>query len=49
MIAYPALAGTGMYNCLTVEPVLKDQPIGYKNVVSQKQVVFGDRFSYIET
>ena len=40
MIAYPALAhvaGTGMYNCLTVEPVLKDCPIGHKNVVSQNR------------
>ena len=31
----------------TVEPVLKDHPVGHKNVVS-KQVVSGDRFSYIE-
>ncbi len=32
----------------TVEPVLKDHPIGHKNVVCPKQVVSGDRFSYIE-
>ncbi len=28
-------------HCLTVEPVLKDQPIGHKNVVSQ------DRWSFV--
>ncbi len=29
------------------KPVLKDHPIGHKNVVS-KHGVFGDRFSYVE-
>ncbi len=34
---------------ITVEPVLKDYPIGHKNVVFQDmQVVSGDRFNYIE-
>ncbi len=28
-------------------PVLKDHSIGHKNVVS-RQVVFGDRFNFIE-
>ncbi len=40
MIAYPALAGTGMYN-FTVEPVLKDWPNGHTNVV------FQDRWSLV--
>ncbi len=34
------------YIC-TVKPVLKDHPIGHTNVVS-REVVFGDRFNYIE-
>ncbi len=29
----------------TVEPVLKDYPIGHKNILS-RQVVFGDRFIF---
>ncbi len=36
-----------IYITYTVEPVLKDRPIGHKNMVS-RQVVFGDRFIYIE-
>ncbi len=32
----------------TVEPVLKDHPIGHKNCGLSRQVVSGDRFSYIE-
>ncbi len=32
----------------TVEPALKDRPIGHKNMVSQDMVIFGDRFSCIE-
>ncbi len=35
------------FNTFTVEPVLKDHPIGHKNVVS-RQVVSGDRFIHIE-
>ncbi len=32
----------------TIEPVLKDYPIGHKNVVSQDRWVLGDGFIYIE-
>ncbi len=32
----------------TVEPVLKDQPIGHKKYGLSRQVVFGDRFIYTE-
>ena len=34
--------------CSTVEPVLKDHLIGHKKVVFLREVVFGDRFTYIE-
>ncbi len=30
----------------TVEPVLKDHPIGHKKLGLSRQVVFGDRFNY---
>ncbi len=32
----------------TVESVLKDRPIDHKHMVSQGQVVFGDRLNYVE-
>ena len=34
--------------CTIVEPVLKDHPSSRKNMVSQRQVVFGNRFNCIK-
>ncbi len=34
--------------CSTVEPLWKEQPISHKKCGLSRQVVFGDRFDYIE-